>query len=686
MHRMVLSCGLLALGLASGVTAEAQAPLPVAGPADADGQAAITVTGTGLRTPAANVAFDEIDLSRVTIVSSASDRLEDVLSDVAGFQQYRRSDSRAANPTAQGASLRALGGNAASRTLVLLDGVPMADPMFGSIPFSALDPERLGTIKVTRGGGTGAFGAGAIAGTIAMDSAGPDALGTLSGEALVDNRGESELAGTLAPKLGGGFVEISGRWDTGQGYWTTPLSQRVPASAKAAYDDWSVNLRAVTPVANDIELQSHMLIFDTSRTLRFIGANSEDRGEDASLRLVGRGPWQFDVLAYVQARDFSNIVIASSSTLRPLMSLNEDSTPAFGAGGKAELRPPVGSGQVLRLGVDWRRASGRIYEDAYVPATGKLSQYHHDGGQNDDVGFFAEDSLKLGALTLTAGGREDRWANDGGFIDCTSPARVAVPCTGVAGGHYPNRGGWAATGRGGAVWTPAKALTLRASAYTGFRQPTLNELYRTYTIPPVTYVTNPALINEQLKGYEAGIDLAPLPAVHLTATGFYNRVDHAIANILVGTNLEQRENVDAIRARGLELGANAAWRRFTLNASLALTDAVMIAPGQSIDGLRPAQTPRTDSSVTLNWAPRRGWSLAGILRHVGAQYEDDQNKWVLPAATTIGAYAQAPIAGRFSLVVRAENLADVSVETRNWNGSLDLGEPRTIWVGVRVGE
>jgi hypothetical protein len=55
-------------------------------------------------------------------------------------------------------TLRALGGNAAARTLVLLDGVPMADPMFGSVALSAIAPERLGAIRVTRGGGSGAFG------------------------------------------------------------------------------------------------------------------------------------------------------------------------------------------------------------------------------------------------------------------------------------------------------------------------------------------------------------------------------------------------------------------------------------------------------------------------------------------------------------------------------------------------
>ena len=75
------------------------------------------------------------------------------------------------------------------------------------------------------------------------------------------------------------------------------------------------------------------------------------------------------------------------------------------------------------------------------------------------------------------------------------------------------------------------------------------------------------------------------------------------------------------------------------------------------------------------------------LRHIGAQYEDDLNSAnsIMPAATTMGAFVQAPLGGAFTLVLRGENLANVSVVTRNQAGSIDIGAPRTMWAGVRVG-
>jgi outer membrane receptor protein involved in Fe transport len=216
--------------LALGVGALA-API-FSSPAIAEDGEPIMVTGRGLGDTPATPAYDVQDIARERVTSSASGRIEDVLSSVAGFQQFRRSDSRSSNPSAQGVTLRALGGNATSRALVLLDGVPMADPFFGYIPLSAIAPERLAAVRVTRGGGAGAFGSGAVAGIVELTSADADTLGLLGASALVNDRGESELSATLAPRLGQGFAVASARWDRGKGFWTTPRSQRVPASVR----------------------------------------------------------------------------------------------------------------------------------------------------------------------------------------------------------------------------------------------------------------------------------------------------------------------------------------------------------------------------------------------------------------------------------------------------------------------
>ena len=164
----------------------------------------IIVTGKGLEQTSGNPAYGSVEIDSDRLTTDASGRIENILGDVAGFQQFRRSDSRSSNPSAQGATLRALGGNASSRTLVLLDGVPQADPFFGYIPFSAITPERLSSVRITRGGGNGAFGAGAVAGTIELNSATRDDLPRFAASALYGSNDATELAAGLAADLGGG--------------------------------------------------------------------------------------------------------------------------------------------------------------------------------------------------------------------------------------------------------------------------------------------------------------------------------------------------------------------------------------------------------------------------------------------------------------------------------------------------
>ncbi len=639
----------------------------------------IVVIGEGLQQAPSAAAYATSEIDRVEIVSAPSGRIEDVLSNVAGFQQFRRSDSRSSNPSAQGVTLRALGGNATSRALVLLDGVPMADPFFGYIPLSAIAPERLAAVRITRGGGAGPFGAGALAGTIELESADAATLGPLSASLLANDRGETEASASIAKQLGDGFGVISGRWDRGEGFYTTPRDQRVPASARAAFDSWSMAARGVAPLSGNVELQARVMAFRDERTLRFDGADSSSEGQDASLRIVGRGEWQFEALAYLQARNFSNLVISSTRFVRVL---DQRNTPSTGLGGKFELRPPVGGGHTLRLGIDYRHMDGELQEEAYSAFSGNLTERRRAGGVNTNLGLFAENDWRIGALTLTGGLRADRTRISEGFYRALDASGLVANET-VA----DDRSEWALSWRAGAAFEASERVKLRAAAYTGMRLPTLNELYRPFVVFPVVTQANAQLKNERLEGFELGADFQPSENISFSFTAFDNKVENAIANVTIAANLRQRQNLPAIDAQGIEASVSANWSTFRLDGSVAYTDATITGEGASIalSGNRPPQTPKWATSLTLGWSPAEGWDIAATLRHIGSQFEDDQETDRLPSATTLGLYALIPVRERLKLVLRGENLTDKRIVTRNAGGSVDLGVPRTIWAGLRYG-
>lgn len=640
-------------------------------------QPIIIVTGKGLDQTKGDPAYGSVKINRERLTSEASGRIENILADVAGFQQFRRSDSRSANPSAQGATLRALGGNASSRTLVLLDGVPQADPFFGYIPFSAIAPERLSSVRVTRGGGNGAFGAGAVAGTIELNSAGGRELPDASLSAFYGSGNASEISAGLATKLGAGFVSVSGRWDRGDGFFTTPAATRQPSDVRAAYDSWSTGLRAVAPLAPDVELQFRGLLFQDNRTLRFAGADSSSEGQDASIRIVSQGRWQVDALAYVQARNFTNIVISATSLRK---TLDQRNTPSTGLGGKIEVRPPVGSDHQLRIGADARLSEGELFEDAYSAVTGLVTARRNAGGNSATFGIFAENDWNLGAVTLTGGIRADRWTIDNGFF-----AERAANGTVVRDQKFANRANWQTSARVGALYAAGNGLAFRAAGYTGFRLPTLNELYRPFTVFPVATRANEALKVEKLRGVEAGIDLKPTDGVTLGATLFYNRLNDAIANVTIGTNLRQRDNVDAIVAKGIELSGNGQFGAVGISASYAFSDSKVQASGNAIalNGLRPAQSPRHAANATVRWTPATGAVLSATARYVGAQFEDDLQSNLLPSALTLDGFAQLPLSAKVALTGRVENIFNEAVVTRKVDASIDLGTPRIFWLGLK---
>ncbi len=659
--------------------------------------AEIIVTGTALPIAPGAAAYSGVTISHDRLAGTASGRIEDALKDVAGLAAFRRTDSRAANPTSQGVTLRALGGNASSRALVLLDGVPIADPFAGYIPWNAIDPATLASVRVTRGGGAGAFGVGAVAGTLQLNSGGPDILAPVALSLAGGSRNSWTATGTVTTRLGGGFVSANARYDRGDGYLLIPRNQAGPVDIPARYHSWGGSLRAVMPTGDNSELQVTGRVFDDVRLRGLALAGSQAKGADASARFIARGRWGVEALAYVQTRDFSGqfaSVAAGRATATP--SLDQYRTPATGIGGKLALRPPVGDAHNLEIGIDARRGNGATHERFRYVGTA-FTRLRDAGGASSTFGGYAEDSwTPSDAVTLTGGIRADHWQIAAGHLTEVDSATSA----GTLRIEPPARSGWRATARGGVVWKPIGSLALRAAAYSGFRLPTLNELYRPFRVGADATAADPALGLERARGVEAGLDWRPLSSAHLSITAYANTLSGAIANVTLGNgpgnfpqigfvaaggSFRQRQNLDAITVHGVEGDAGLEIDRWSGILSVAWADARVQASGvaSGLNGLRPAVSPAISTSATLAWT---GDALrtAITLRHSGAQFDDDQNLRRIAPATTIDASARLRLGHGLSVEARGENLGNTLVVSGiAADGTIDRAQPRTLWVGLR---
>jgi len=674
--------------------------LPQPDPVNIAAPVEITITGQGLGQVAGNAAYDVVTIDRARLTSTASGRLEDILRDVAGFAQYRRSDARSAHPTSQGATLRGLGGNASSRALIVLDGVPQIDPFGGWVTFTAFDPARLGEIRVTRGGGSGIYGPGALAGTIEIDSAGPETLRPATVSVAYGSRNALDAHGLLSSTAGAGFATVSANFQRGDGFIPIVASQRGPIDQPAAYRQGSINARAVFPVGGDAELQANMLLLRDERTRGLPGTDNSSTGADASLRLVGHGRWGFEALTYLQMRKFaSGFASAGAGRTIATETLNQFNVPATGIGGRLELRPPIGGNLELRVGADARYTEGET-DEYFTYVAGQPTRQREAGGRTTNVGAFADLSWPLDDhWILTGGGRIDHWRiSDGRLRERTLATGAFITNT-----NYPDRDGTETTARGGIAWRPARHWHVRTAAYLGWRLPTLNELYRPFRAGADATAANAALTPERLKGVDGGIDWTPFPNVKLSATVFHNVLDHAIGNITLGAGpgtfpgvgfvaaggvYRQRGNLDAIRSNGIELEGHVTDGEWRLSTSYAYVDARVRGSGlsASLDGLRPAQTPHHQLSATLGREELWGLSASATVRYVSGQYEDDQNSRVDKSATTLDLTAGVPIGHNLSIEARVENATNALIEaTIASDGTIERASPRTLWIGLKFG-
>ncbi|HEX8258619.1 MAG TPA: TonB-dependent receptor [Allosphingosinicella sp.] len=661
--------------------------------AQEEAEAEIVVTGRGLGEAAGEAVYDVVVIDRERLAGSASNRLEEILREVPGFQLFRRSDARSANPTSQGATLRALGGNASSRALLILDGVPQTDPFGGWVYWPAYDPRRLGRVRVVRGGGSGAAGPGALAGTIELESAGPEDIDGLIGELAYGSRDSLDTYAGLGAALGSGFAAASAHYARGDGFVPIVEADRGPVDRPSPYEQASVAVRGVVPVADAVELQASGLWFSDRRERGTAFTANRTSGADASLRLVGR---RWSALGYVQTRDYYNSFASVGDGRTDVNRVAEQyEVPSTGLGARFEYRPELGPVD-LRIGGDWRETAGRTQE-RYFFQDGVGTRRRIAGGRTRTLGGFAEAAWQSGPLTLTGGGRIDRWRIADGFLDEREFASETV-LTDLA---FADRSGWEPTGRAGAAYRMPGGLTVRGAAYLGWRLPTLNELYRPFRAGAHATAANADLAPERLRGIEAGVELRPARALRIGLTAFWNRLEEGIANVTLadgpgtfpgvgfvgaGGQYRQRRNLDAIVSRGIELDGRADIGAWSLSAGYSFADAEVQASGAALplDGLRPAQTPRHSGAATIAW--RGNAARASVTaRYVDEQYEDDLNREALPGALTFDAAAALPLTRSIALEARVENLTNKLVAAAISDGIVERATPRTLWIGLRFG-
>lgn len=610
--------------------------------------------------------------------------LDGVLREAATFSLFRRSGSLAANPTAQGFSLRGLGPSGASRSLALLDGMPLNDPFGGWVAWNAVPRAALARAELVRGGGSGAWGNAALGGVLQLFTraeTGGGAAGRV--EVSAGERGLAAAEVSAATAAGPGWLRLSGSALTTDGFYALAPADRgaVDRALRTRHQAWLGQWSG--PVGDEVRAQVTARWFDEQRGNGTVLQANASRVAQVGATFVGAaGPdraWRASV--YGQRQRFSSFFSAVAADRDTETPANDQfDVPASAAGGAAVLTWRGAAGATT-AGADLRWVEGETRED-FLYSGGRFTRRRTAGGEQGFGGLFAHHEQALGAgWRGTAALRADRWQNRAGFRRETDLASGAV--------GRDDRG---AAVRGtewspqvGLSWAPGPAgLRVRGAAYRAFRVPTLNELHRPFRVGSINTEANPALRRERLAGAELGAEWAGA-AGRAGVTVFANDLRDAVANVTLARTptliSRQRRNLDRVRVRGLEAGVerrlSPAWRlRVDWLLSDATVEAAAAQPG--LAGRRLPQVPRHTLTAGADWTGPRGWSAGLRVRYSSRQFEDDENLLPLAAAWTADLVVRRQV-GIWDLALAAENLADAAVETgRSNEGLVSLGSPRLV--------
>ena len=238
-------------------------------------------------------------------------------------------------------------------------------------------------------------------------------------------------------------------------------------------------------------------------------------------------------------------------------------------------------------------------------------------------------------LVVTLSARVDHWRNyDGHNLETT--VATGLPTVNNK-PSLPDRDDTVVSPRAAALYHVSDRVSGWGDVGWGFRAPTLNELYRQFSVGAVLTRPNDQLGPERLVGGEAGINVAPARNVTVRTTWFDNRVRNPVSNVTFASGTwQQKQNLGRTRIWGLQTDAEYRLGSFWRFSGAYLYDQAKVTDGgvanAALVGKFLPQVPAHRGSVQVSYANPKYASVALGVQFVGLQYNDDQNVQFIPAA------------------------------------------------------
>ena len=493
-------------------------------------------------------------------------------------------------------------GEASTRVLILIDGVPINRPDLRSVDLSTLPIQNVDHIEVLRGPFCAIYGSGALGGTINIVTKTTPRTTITS---RIGSFGESSNTVSVGGSTGGLSYLVEGILTGSTGVTPDTDYGNATVMAKlhwATSDDtgWTLildRLWHVVGTPGSLPVTSQDLLARTweGRTLVDLAWQHVQRdGTGTLFRLYTLD----DDVAYAP----------------PGTAYGSDDT-AHVWGGQAQIVLAPLLGTLLTFGADYQGQT--VSHTDSVPAP--------FGYADADLGLYAQVDWQVAShVLLSLGVRNDTFQLYGTQAD---------PRLGI-------------------VVTVTDRLSLRATSGRTFRTPSFDDL-------EPSLGGNPNLLPETAWSYDAGFDYALAPRVAVHVDGYYTDATNLITSVLTSPTTSTEMNVGhaSIAGGSIEVVGHLSDQWF-LRANYTNQDA-----RNTTTGLDVIYVPRQLGNLEVTYTPALGCHINVILSYVGDRVSDAANTQLLPGYWLTSITITQTLGHGFALQAGVANLFGVPYQS-----------------------
>lgn len=510
-------------------------------------------------------------------------------------------------------------GTESDHVLVLVDGVRIGSATAGLAAFQDLPVEQIERIEIVRGPRSSLYGSEAIGGVIQVFTRRSDGAVAPRARVGAGSNGLREASAGIGGRVGRGWFGVDAAYQrtdginacrgsgiTFQGCFTDEPDDD-------GYRNRSLNLRGGIDATEDLSVEAHVLhaesdnqfdgsIFggnEAENVQRVADAKLEWRASDAfALRIQAGRAWDRADNYYADPVAGTRSYVGAFDTIRDTASAQGDVALA--------------AGHLLSIGADWQRDEVESDTDYAVTA-------------RDNIAGFVEYQGRAGAHRFNAALRHD---DNEQFGD-----------------HGTGSIGWG--------YDFGSGLRFNASAGTGFKAPTFNDLYFPFgsgnpDLKPERSKSLNLGLAQSFDGWRWGLDVYETRIVDLVA----------LDSVFYPGNIQEA------RIRGAELTLGAALAGWDLSTQLSHVDPRDRSDGPNRGNLLPRRA-RNHGRVDVDRSFGE-FRLGATVRGAGSRYDNLANSVRLGGYGTVDLRASWQFHADWALQARATNLLDKRYETVDW--------------------